>query len=59
MGYYDPQNRMEIITCQKKCLEFHHRGREILVVVEQQIFEAFLQITVTKDEDRPWDVLQN
>ena len=45
MGYYRPQNRMEIKKCQEKCLEFHHRGREILVVVEQQI-------AVTKDEDR-------
>ena len=42
----------------KKCGEFDQREREILVVVDQQIVRSLLHITVTKDEDRLWDVLQ-
>ena len=35
------------------------RERNILVVVDQQpIVRALLHISVTKDEDRLWDVLQ-
>ena len=57
MGYYCPQNRLEImrvVKVTKKMLGISSEREtegEILVVVEHKIIEALLHINVRQDED--------
>ena len=55
MGYYCPQNRLEImrvVKVTKKMLGISsEKEREIIVVVEHKIIEALLHINVRQDED--------
>lgn len=67
MGYYCPQNRLEImrvVKVTKKMLGIsseREKEREIIVVVEHKIIEALLHINVRQDEDRLcyWNVFAN
>ena len=67
MGYYCPQNRLEImrvVKVTKKMLGISSEREtegEILVVVEHKIIEALLHINVRQDEDRLcyWNVFAN